>query len=245
MLFKKPTNGKKELEPTTWAKGATSYLERHLRKAGLLHAPPNMRKWGLEFDKLSGIQTNTAIRKVLTWYCKNLHSKFIPQAYSAVSFCAKFSRLQNACRQGVSDNNTCPEAIEIFDRLGLHWPNDCTPKHEVLQLLHNTYVGYSKFTVELRECKPATDRGVRLLTYLQETLPPATAFTGQWLVDIHDYAHSNLIVEWHGLNSGYTWHLRHWRFRVFGEGLVKAYCGEPERWEDIIAMVEGGDDTGS
>lgn len=238
MLFEQ-----QDVETTSWAKGAASYLERHIRGAGLLYSKPVIDKWAVEFDLLQRVETRIAIRRVLKWYCKNLRGKYTPQAYSAVSFRTKFQRIKSASRQGDIGQRMCPEALAIYEGLGLIWPGEGCPKHQVLQLIHETYVGYSAFYNGMVECRGTADkRGVRLLTYLIETLPPASSFTREWVADVHNYACTNFEKGWHGLNDGFTWRLHHWRFTEFGERLCRGYTIEPNRWEWVIKQVGGNDE---
>ena len=73
-------------------------LENLLRSKRKLFRKVNQKQWILYFQKFRhnhGFEKQR-IKKVLIWYTKHFGEEFVPQAYSAKSFCDKFLNIENA-----------------------------------------------------------------------------------------------------------------------------------------------------
>lgn len=87
------SNKKTEKQPS---QKQAVYLYNHLKLKRKVMRSPNMNKWTDAFYnlKVKDEVPSKTINKVLKWYCKYIGEKFIPQAYSAISFRDKFDNIR-------------------------------------------------------------------------------------------------------------------------------------------------------
>lgn len=85
-------------------------LKEKLAEKGLLRKEPSLRNWIMEFGRLRkyGDKYNLAspdqIDAVLSWYCKNMGRKGIPDIRSAGIFRTRFSALKKAMENAQADD---------------------------------------------------------------------------------------------------------------------------------------------
>jgi len=74
------------------------YLHKHLAQKNKIMRRPLITKWSKtfwEFITKNNIE-HQEFKRILRWYCKNIGLDFIPSAYSASSFCAKYVQIKDA-----------------------------------------------------------------------------------------------------------------------------------------------------
>lgn len=89
---------------------AAKQLWKAVAAKGLLDSKSRVTKWVTDFRKHSQTHPKfkwTLFKKVLDWYCDgNIGKKYVPHAFSASSFCAKFGSIKLAMEDAMDKRDT-------------------------------------------------------------------------------------------------------------------------------------------
>jgi hypothetical protein len=157
----------------------------------VLRVTPNLEDWADEFRLLRKVATKPAIDATLRWYTKNIRTEYVPKAFSASGFRAKFFAIQAAMdRAGaVSDN-----ATEISRRLNLEWPG--TEKKDELRFIQISLDNYTVFARRLRVASRKNKLPDAFVSYFLNSAGDPDSFVAWWLRRLNGKATNS--PEWDG-----------------------------------------------
>lgn len=93
----------KKTKPKDFPDKAVHILHDELSKRRKIMRKPNLNKWASTVRKFLNETdcTEDEFKNVLSWYIQHVGEEFIPQAYSAESFCTNFVRLRDKMERNI------------------------------------------------------------------------------------------------------------------------------------------------
>lgn len=189
------------------------------------------------------------IDRVLGWYATHVGEEFVPEAYAGESFRKKFFAIERQMeRDVVATTEPGQHAKQIASRLaGMGWPKGAgTAVPAAAQACLDAYgawvAGLATTIDKLRRDDLAEDYGaerLRLLKFAQHltrTMPSPDHFTERWLRVVHERVKG--WDDWGGDLGPFIFKPRAKRFRAMGRGWAEAYCGDPERWDRFVEVMQ-------
>lgn len=120
----------------------------------------SVRSWALDFAKLREDVGELEITKVLLWYSGRIGNEYVPHAYSARSFRAKFDQIRDAMNRHAARNpdvSVTGKAQEIVKMLARwRWPGKC--KEELPAAVQLSLDNYRPFWKHIRAREKEGDR---------------------------------------------------------------------------------------
>lgn len=184
--------------------------------------------WAQFFCRLRRDVEPDNIIKVLNWYCSNIKRPYTPQAYSGKSFWEKFDQIERAMIRAVGEEvAVSDEARKITERLqNLYWPK--INEDELAQAVQLSLDNYTSFLTHDTKLFPPAIRN--------KLSAPAT-FTEQWFRDVNNQIRD--WDDWSGNIKKQAFYPEHKRFRARGRSWANEYCGDPNRWDQLMEKING------
>ena len=224
---------------------AASFLAGMLLKTGKIKHTPDLEKWSDEFRKLREIDETSLhnIQSVLTWYTEHIKDPYVPQAFSATSFRAKFPRLVAAMKRGENGTHLTPiseAATRVAIRLGdLIWPGN--EKKDEPQTIQRSLTAHEEFRCLLYQIKDTNDPNdgfsfeYRIAQIVYHKLGDAESFVETWMRSIHNMAWT--WAGWRGDLLYFAFRPKQKMFQVTGRGWIAEWCGTPNEWDKMIGRI--------
>jgi hypothetical protein len=213
-------------------------LRDALAKAGKVTKPVNTLKWATQFATMRVLDglNEQEVDTVLVWYCGRVGKEYIPQAYSAKAFRAKYVPIRDArdreLKKGQAEVVVTPHAQKVADNLKhLHWPKgSLATLPEVAQKCIDNMVAFKEL-----QAKDDLQHG---FAGFRDWLKPSTSAadrTQEWLRQRFDR-----VANWDGW-SGNTkllvWSLDNEDVRKWGRSQAATYCGDAGFWDKYLAKL--------
>ena len=217
-----------------------SKLTRHYRKVPLV-------AWGKYFLELEKVRTKDQISVILDWYSQNIGKEYIPQAYSAQSFCHKFANLEDARKRQLSSSDQTtnppadlvisPEAQRLYEVIReLPWPKGS--REQLLPVIQISLNNYKKYLQTNRKLLKHDNYGVKSLADRFNTLYTAhTNFILQWF-----YRYNDSVKNWSGWSgkvNPFSPNIKF--FDKLGKEWTQDYVGQTNalrRWTEYYAALQ-------
>lgn len=228
---------------------ATALLSA-LRAKNLAMRRVVVSKWADEFRLLRQAYKPQQIDATLNWYCSHVAGEWVPQAFSAAGFRAKFDEITAAATRGrkydaLPDPSPLAKKIAAEAELWGGWPGDSASQlPAAAQLCHD---GVKSVRAKLRnyvvvhdgadDNRREDEKRIALAKEMLARLPDHTEYPREFLRRLH-----KRVTNWPGFDGNVL--SPNLRFDPDGkdfQALCRAkcndYCHEPERWDALWAEV--------
>lgn len=223
----------------------------------------SIQKWAACFTGLRVLDKikRSRISKVLSWYISNMNQKFIPEAFSAVSFRRKFLRIESAMKKQRKNNDDshggflplfCDQknkasdsAVSIAEKLSIYyWPKGSC--NSVLETVSTSLEEFHRFEMKFKRlCHTLEIQDIdlsrierrqlsRFCEYLRETIPSSAHFIEQWLLTVNRQIQN--WDDWEGDLYTMRFQIKSKRFQRMGYSWASDFCGSSDRW--VLFMEE-------
>lgn len=194
----------------------------------------NISKWSQDFKALLRHHSYEDISKTLEWYEMHINKEYIPQAFSARSFCKKYDQILEAKDRTLPNVIPTEASILLQRKLGLFWPNK--EKDVELAFIELSMTSYSAWLNKLKG-KVESSADNRLAKYLWETREPPNHFVECWLQDIHRLAWTWGL--WKGDLLRFVFHPESRHFQKMMEEKTMLFCYDVQRWRKLYEEITG------
>lgn len=253
-----PTPAKiKETDPTAVDyKWADLLHDAVARKAGITRGWSQV-SWAKEFMRLRTAVPPVRIGRALSWYCKHISDKYVPQIWSAKKFRLEFHRVEAAVKRDTGED---PD-IEITDAAkdivttlkNYTWPKDSARLlPQAVQVSLTNFRKFHKLCKRLAEKydQPGERDGTKpyridprltseeYLAYKITVLnPDISYFVKQWFKDLNQRVQR--WSEWSGRLMDQVVSTGHKEFNKTGRRWAKEACSKESVWDKLLEVIYG------
>lgn len=240
------------------------YQKGHAGVAGNLK-----KTWAPPFAALLCKHEQRQIFVVIDWFTKRVGCEGIPKYYNAIGFCGGFNIILDKMYQDktIEVVGDAAKLLKTIGRL--NWPMGLSKRLPlILQRSLDTYTPFYEqipkvdaklvdalaafgingkkempslhrdMTKEEKQAAIKPLRAISLLRYLsQQYLSDPPSFIDGWTMRIFDNVKH--IPAWKGTVDGLIFSVRGERFTNLAEQWTEMYCGEYERWGQLLSFFEG------
>jgi hypothetical protein len=212
-------------------------LHAILSKKRMIKKLPAMSQWATQFEALH-TKDNVSladVRQVLDWYATTCGGKYVIKACSAQAFRKRFDELYAAMQSAKpTEIVVSPQAKRITDRLRVKgWPTKAldelpsaitTSIEYIRQLLQNLATLRKRNELENKRMRRTAEVCI-------DKIGDVHLFVESWFSHVHQSIKN--WSNWSGSLEPYTLGEDCTKFNLYMSGLLKAWCGDAERWNTL------------